>query len=204
MAIEIEVSARLSVRGRRVWGVISDLSSNPEWMTDVKSVRFTGSKHEGTGTTFDCDTRLFGKTSTDHLLVTQWVDGSQIMVTHQGMFTGHGTLSISEHGDGTCTVTRSERIVFPWYLAGPVGELVAKPAIQSVWHYDMLSLKDLCEDTPDVSPREYFALQGQQLITRRRGSTWTIDVGAEKEYASGSSAYGARHAALKRWRSEHS
>lgn len=204
MGIEIEVSADINVHARRVWEVVSDMTMNPEWMDDVKDVRFTGTKHEGTGTTFDADTRIFGFTTTDHQLITQWVDRSQIVVAHQGMFGGHGTISIAQHSDETrCRVTRTEHIEFPWYLAGPVGEVIAKPALQAVWHSDMLSLKDLCEDTPDVSPKEFFAMQGVQLITRHRGGAWTVDLGTEKDYASGPSAYGARHAALKRWRTEH-
>ena len=74
------------------------------------------------------------------------------------MFSGHGTFSIAQYSDESkCRVTRTESITFPWYVAGPVGEIITKPLIQSIWHNDMLSLKDLCEDTPDVSPKEFFA-----------------------------------------------
>ena len=41
-----------------VWTELSDIASHVEWMADAAAIRFTGDRHRGVGTTFDCVTKV--------------------------------------------------------------------------------------------------------------------------------------------------
>jgi hypothetical protein len=64
--------------------------------------------------------------------VTLWEPPHRMAVRHVGLVSGHGSFTLENRGDYTLLVW-SELLRFPWRLGGPVGALVARPILTSLW-----------------------------------------------------------------------
>jgi len=123
-----------------VWEDLRDLGSHVEWMPDAVEIRFTSATIEGVGTTFDCETKVGPIRLTDRMEVTRWEPGLAIGIRHVGVVTGDGVIRLSPFRDHQTKVTWTERLVFPWWMAGPVGAWVAVPVLTRVWRGSMRNL----------------------------------------------------------------
>jgi len=142
----IRVSTVLSAPPRQVWADVSDIASHVEWMGDADEIRFTSPQHEGVGTTFDCDTRIGPFTVTDRMAITAWDepanDGEAAMgVRHDGVITGSGRFTLRPEGTAGTRFTWEEDLTFAWWLAGPAGAAVARPALRGVWRRNLARLQ---------------------------------------------------------------
>jgi len=130
-----------------VWTELSDIASHVEWMADAAAIRFTGDRHQGVGTTFDCVTRVGPLRTVDRMTVTSWVEGREIGVRHEGLVTGEGRFTLRRRwrgrGDRT-VVSWSERLRFPWYIGGPVTAVLAKPILRRIWRGNLRRLAARC------------------------------------------------------------
>ena len=110
-------------------------SSQSTW-----KLRFTSPQHEGTGTSFQCDTKVGPFRLTDVMEITSWRTGKQMGVRHSGLVTGVGAFDLRpKRGDRTKMVW-SEKLVFPWWMAGPVGAQVSAPILKRMWRHSMANL----------------------------------------------------------------
>ena len=123
----IRVSTVLPARRARVWDDVRDLASHVEWMADAEAIRFTSRRHAGTGTTFECDTKVGPFRLVDHMEVTEWEEGRVIGVRHVGLVTGTGRFTLASAGllGRRTRFTWEEEIGVPW-IAGLVLRLVWK------------------------------------------------------------------------------
>ena len=129
-----------------VWEELRHIGRHVQWMSDARRIDFHTDRHEGVGTSFVCLTRLGPFTTRDAMTITRWDDGVAMGVTHRGIFTGHGEFVLDADADAT-RVTWHEDLRFPWWLAGPLGEVVARPILRKVWRKNLANLAEL------VAPR---------------------------------------------------
>ena len=137
----LRVSTKLDATPDVVWADLADISSHVEWMRDAVAIRFTSDRHQGAGTTFDCDTKVGPFRLTDRMEITAWEPGAAMGVRHTGLVTGDGVIRLRKLRRGRTRLTWSERLVFPWWMGGPVGALAATPVLWLVWRGSMRNLR---------------------------------------------------------------
>lgn len=138
----LRVSTTLDATPDVVWADLADISTHVEWMRDAVGIRFTSESTSGTGTTFDCDTRIGPFRLTDRMEITSWEPGRAMGVSHRGLVGGDGVIRLRARRRGRTRLTWSERLVFPWWMGGPVGALAATPVLWMVWRGSMRNLRD--------------------------------------------------------------
>jgi hypothetical protein len=137
----IRVSTVIDAPPDVVWADVRRIGSHVEWMEDAAEIRFTADRREGVGTAFECDTRVGPFRLTDRLVVTEWVDGRRLGIRHEGVVTGTGRFSLDPMRRQRTRFTWRERVMFPWWLGGPVGAQVAAPVLRAVWRRNLRNLR---------------------------------------------------------------
>lgn len=143
----ITVSIELAASPARVWEVVEPVERHVDWMADAVAIRFTNSQTRGVGTTFDCDTKVGPIKLTDRMEITEWVPEKSMGVKHVGIVTGTGVFTIEPLGNGQYTkFTWSEQLTFPWWLGGPIGEVIGGNIVmKAIWRRNLKKLKALVE-----------------------------------------------------------
>ena len=129
----ITVSTTIDAPPRVVWASVRDIGSHVGWMADAEAIRFTSRRRTGVGTTFECDTRVGPLTLTDVMEVTSWVERREMGVRHTGVVTGTGRFTLRRAHGGWTRFTWEERLVFPWWLGGPIGGVVGARVLKQIW-----------------------------------------------------------------------
>ena len=128
-----------------MWSAIKDVGSHVEWMHDAVAIRFTSSRRSGVGATFDCDTRVGPLRLTDRMEITEWRPGRAMGIRHVGVVTGEGRFLLRRRLRGGTRFVWEERLVFPWWMGGPVGALFGGQVLRLVWRRNLRNLKRLVE-----------------------------------------------------------
>lgn len=136
----IDVSTVVPAPPTQVWEDVRHIASHVEWMEDAAAIRFTTDSTYGVGTAFDCETRIGPLRLTDRMEVTDWVEGRRMGIRHVGLVTGSGHFTLEESGPGHTRFTWSETLVFPWWMGGAIGGLVAAPLLRWVWRRNLRNL----------------------------------------------------------------
>lgn len=123
-----------------VWADLSDIASHVEWMTDAVAIRFLSAQTTGTGTRFECDTKVGPLRLTDLMEVTEWSPGQAMGVDHVGLVTGSGRFTLKKLRGGRTRFQWREQLRFPLWMGGPLGALAAKPVLSWVWRRNLRSL----------------------------------------------------------------
>lgn len=138
----IRVRTMLDAPPARVWEDLRNIGSHTEWMHDAEAIRFTSRRHEGVGTTFDCDTRVGPLSLTDRMEVTAWEPDRVLGIRHVGIVTGTGQFRLRPARRGRTRFTWEERLRFPWWLGGPIGALLSKPVLRWIWKRNLRNLQE--------------------------------------------------------------
>ena len=141
----IRVSTVIDAPPRAVWAVLRDIRSHTGWMKDAVAIRFTSSRQEGVGTTFDCDTRVGPFAMTDRMEVTEWRPGKAFGIRHAGVVAGAGRFTLRRARGGRTRFRWDERLRFPWWLGGPLAGAAARPVLRRIWKGNLRRLKDRIE-----------------------------------------------------------
>ena len=143
----ITVSIELAASPARVWEIVEPVERHVDWMADAVANRFTNSQTRGVGTAFDCDTKVGPIKLTDHMEITEWVPEKSMGVKHVGIVTGTGVFTIEPLGNGQYSkFTWSEELTFPWWLGGPIGEVVGGNIVmKAIWRRNLKKLQALVE-----------------------------------------------------------
>ena len=129
----IRISQTIEAPLAVVWEELRQIDRHVLWMKDAVSITFTTDQHEGAGTAFICKTKVGPFRTNDKMWITEWIEGRQITVHHQGLITGAGRFALrGEHGRH-CVLRWEERLEFPWWLGGPLAGIVAKPILKQLW-----------------------------------------------------------------------
>ena len=141
------MSIELAASPARVWEIVEPVERHIDWMADAVAIRFTNSQTRGVGTTFDCDTKVGPIKLTDRMEITEWVPEKSMGVKHVGIVTGTGVFTIEPLGNGQYTkFTWSEELTFPWWLGGPIGEVIGGNIVmKAIWRRNLKKLKALVE-----------------------------------------------------------
>jgi hypothetical protein len=113
-------------------------------MHDAEAIRITSSRATGLGTTFECATRVGPLRLSDTMEVVEWKERRTIGIRHTGLVQGHGRFTLRLRPGGTL-FTWEERLRFPWWMGGPVGSVVSKPVLRSIWKRNLATLKEMVE-----------------------------------------------------------
>ncbi len=135
----VRVSTTIGAPPADVWADIRDIGRHVEWMHDAESITFSSGQREGVGTRFTCATRIGPLRTSDRMVVTEWAEGKQMGIRHEGVITGQGRFSLAPQGRGT-HFTWDEELRFPWWLGGPIGAWAAAPLLAFVWRRNLRAL----------------------------------------------------------------
>jgi hypothetical protein len=143
----ITVSIDLDATPARVWEIVEPIERHVDWMADAVAIRFDTEQTRGVGTSFACETKVGPIRLTDQMEITEWVPGEAMGVRHTGVVTGTGIFTLAPLDDGRRTrFTWSEQLTFPWWLGGPVGEVVGGNLVmKAIWRRNLKSLKRLVD-----------------------------------------------------------
>jgi hypothetical protein len=120
-----------------VWADLAGIGTHVEWMRDAVAIRVTSTGAIGTGSTFDVDTRIGPFRLTDRMLIVEWQPGEAMAVHHKGVVTGDGRFDLDGLQEGGTRLTWEERLRFPWWLGGFVGERIAAPMLRNLFRSNL-------------------------------------------------------------------
>jgi hypothetical protein len=144
----IRVGVSIDAPPRRIWEDVQDIASHVAWMEDAVAIRFTSDRRSGIGAAFDCETKVGPIRLTDRMEVTEWRPGRAMGIRHVGLVTGTGRFTLRRRGRRRTRFTWEERLVFPWWMGGPLGGLVGGQLLRLVWRRNLRNLKRRIESRP--------------------------------------------------------
>jgi uncharacterized protein YndB with AHSA1/START domain len=145
MTVRIRVGITIDAPPQSVWDVVEAIENHTDWMADARRITFVSSHHRGVGTEFDCLTRVGPFRTTDRMTITEWEPGHAMGIEHHGMVTGRGRFTINGRRHDRTRFRWSERLTFPWWMGGLVGERLAKPVLRAVWKRNLRRLQRIVE-----------------------------------------------------------
>lgn len=143
--MKIRIGILIDASPADTWRIVEAIENHVEWMADAESIRFTGPTTRGLGTTFDCVTKVGPLRLTDKMTVTEWEAQRMMGIEHRGVVTGRGRFTLRRRRRGRTQFTWAERLIFPWWMGGPVGALAAKPVLRAIWRRNLRRLKTIVE-----------------------------------------------------------
>lgn len=136
----VVVSTVIDRSPAEVWADVRNIESHVTWMQDAAAIRFLSEDREGTGTRFECDTKVGPFSLTDVMEITSWEDERRMGVRHVGLVEGTGEFTLTEIGPGQTEFRWEEDLMFPWFLGGRVGAFLARPVLRWVWNGNLKRL----------------------------------------------------------------
>ena len=136
----IEIDAPITV----VWTRLTDVATQPEWMTEMRHVRLTTDGPVGVGTQAEADIRILGIQVGDPVEVTEFSAPHRFAIRHEGRFSGHGLITLDTLDGGRRTRLEWAETLVPPILPN-LGGLVQGPILQRVFQADLERLKALIE-----------------------------------------------------------
>jgi uncharacterized membrane protein len=134
----------------RVWAMLADIDRQPEWMTEMKSVRVITPGPIGVGTECEAHVRIFGITVTDPVTITAFDPPLHYAISHDGTFKGTGSIALESGADLTTTIVRWQEQLSPPVLPH-LGALAMTPALGAIFQADLARFKELVETGSDAS-----------------------------------------------------
>lgn len=141
----IRVSTVIDASPAQVWEEVRHIERHVDWMADAEAIRFRTARTSGTGTEFDCITKVGPIRLTDRMTITEWRDGKEMGVRHEGLVTGRGRFTIVRVRGGRTRFRWEERLTFPWWLGGAVGGVVSGRVMRRIWKRNLRVLKGVVE-----------------------------------------------------------
>ena len=142
----IRVSVDIDAPVQTVWDVVEPVERHVDWMADAVAIRFISSQTRGVGTEFFCDTKVGPIKLVDRMTITAWEPGRVMGVRHTGVVTGTGEFTLEPTQSGGTLFTWTEKLVFPWWLGGPLGALIGGQVVmKAIWRRNLRVLKKLVE-----------------------------------------------------------
>jgi hypothetical protein len=141
MSIRIRVCTVIDASPATVWDEVEHIERHVDWMADAREIRFVGGRRSGVGTEFASLTRVGPLRANDVAIVTEWEPRRAMGIVHRGVVTGTGRLTLRRKRGGRTRFCWEERLQFPWWMGGVVGERAAKPVLKRIWRRNLRTLK---------------------------------------------------------------
>lgn len=145
MTTNVRVGTTINASAETTWSAIEQIGTHVGWMADAQSITFATTQRAGVGTTFDCRTKIGPLHIVDTMSITEWAPGASMGVEHRGVVHGTGVFTLREFGEQRTRFSWEERLTFPWWLGGVVGERVAGPMLARIWRGNLARLKHIVE-----------------------------------------------------------
>lgn len=146
MSVTVTVCTTIGAPPATVWAAVENIESHTDWMKDAVRITFKSAQHSGIGAEFECLTRVGPLFTTDKFVVTQWRPGEMMGIEHRGAVTGDAEFRLEPDGHERTRFCWEERLSFPWWLGGFVGERVGMPVLRRLWSGNIARLKASIED----------------------------------------------------------
>jgi carbon monoxide dehydrogenase subunit G len=141
--VRIHLCTVIDATPAAVWAELEQIEHHVDWMADAEKITFRSESRQGVGTEIECLTRIGPLSTTDVLRFTAWEPVSTMGIEHTGVVTGRGGFELQAEPDDRTRLCWDERLTFPWWMGGPVGELAARPVMQRIWRGNLRRLADL-------------------------------------------------------------
>jgi carbon monoxide dehydrogenase subunit G len=143
----IRVTIEIDLSPDDLWAILEPVERHVDWMADAESIEFTSEQTRGVGTEFICVTKVGPIKLDDRMEITEWEPGRRMGVRHDGLVSGSGAFQLEPIDLGRRTrFVWAESLKFPWFLGGPIGELVGVPIVLgAIWRRNLRRLKQLAE-----------------------------------------------------------
>jgi len=145
VTVRIRVCTTIEASPAAVWSEVGHIDRHVEWMADAVEVRFRGRQRSGVGTEFASLTRVGPLRANDVAVVTEWEPRRAMGIVHRGVVTGTGRFTLRRKRGDRTRFCWEERLRFPWWMGGVVGERVGKPVLRRIWRANLRRLKARCE-----------------------------------------------------------
>ena len=146
---EFNLTITIAAPRDTVWAYASDIARQPEWMHEMKRVEMLTPPPVQPGSRGRATVRIFGISTTDDVVITQFDPPSTFAIRHEGKFVGEGLLRFTEI-DATNT-----RIDWMEYLRPPlfahIGGFVQRPILGAIFRSDLRHLKRILEEGSTAS-----------------------------------------------------
>jgi hypothetical protein len=81
----------------------------------------------------------------DVMRVTEWRPRAAMGIEHTGVVHGRGRFTLRRRARDRTRFCWEERLTFPWWMGGVVGEQLARPVLRAVWRRNLRALKQQVE-----------------------------------------------------------
>lgn len=148
MSVDIRVCTTIARTPAELWAVLEPIERHVEWMADAERITFLSEQTRGVGTTFECLTSVGPLRTTDVMRVTEWEPNASMGIVHEGVVTGNGRFTLTAVAPASTLFCWAETLRFPWWMGGPIGEVLGRPVLRLVWSRNLRRLRALAESTP--------------------------------------------------------
>ena len=153
MSIAIHLCTTIGASSGLVWSEIEDIETHVNWMADAVSITFRTDQHAGTGTEFECLTKIGPLSTTDVMKVTEWEPGAVMGIEHRGVVTGRGRFTLRPVGTALTEFCWDEDLSYPAWMGGAIGERLSRPIFLRLWAGNLKRLRAKIEaKAPPASP----------------------------------------------------
>lgn len=140
---EINLSVEIGAPQAAVWAYASDIARQPEWMHEMKRVEMLTPPPVQPGSRGRATVRIFGISTTDDVVITQFDPPHTFAIRHEGRFVGEGLLRFTAIGPN------STRIDWMEYLRPPLfphlGGFIQRPILGAIFRADLRHLQRIVE-----------------------------------------------------------
>jgi uncharacterized membrane protein len=140
---EINMTITIAAPRDTVWAYASDIARQPEWMHEMKRVEMLTPPPVQPGSRGRATVRIFGISTTDDVVITQFDPPSTFAIRHEGKFVGEGLLRFAEINETHTRIDWMEYLRPP--LFANIGGFVQRPILGSIFRSDLRHLKRILE-----------------------------------------------------------
>jgi carbon monoxide dehydrogenase subunit G len=145
MSVRIKVCVTIDAPPAAVWAEVATIERHVEWMADARSIRFRGGRRSGVGAEFESVTQVGPLRVNDVMTVVEWRPRRAMGIVHQGVVTGTGRFTLRRRRGDRTRFCWEERLRFPWWLGGVVGEQLGRPVLKRIWRANLARLRQSIE-----------------------------------------------------------
>lgn len=140
---EIHLTITIAASRATVWAYASDIARQSEWMHEMKRVEMLTPPPVQPGSRGRATVRIFGISTTDDVVITQFDPPSTFAIRHEGKFVGEGLLRFTEIDAANTRIDWMEYLRPP--LFANIGGFVQRPILGSIFRSDLRHLKRILE-----------------------------------------------------------